>query len=378
VEIFIFSSVNWWSMTMKCIRTGGFFLPLCELAISLTMLAGCGNSTTPAPDGGDGLAADAGPEASAPPPAWPPASLQAMQFANFGDLGPGGTKDLSAWRSVGLNLDGGQGAGLRCQPQTGISPEVQQRGDNGIENSFGRNVVPVFDTSDPPLSINVDNSFAAGDTTLLLAFYDLPSAADAEHLQAAILLGAGADRPSDTPGTTTHRPLASSWTDGTGLWNLTSTALVSEDPVIPRTLLRGSLKTHQWASEPADILLVFPIQGASLPVTLHRGHLRGTFSPDHRQLHDGVLAGLLAIEEFVAQFTKFAPRFNTSFCAPGSVDFVVKTVFRPAVDTLIDGKVDPTRPCDAISFGMSFEAVSALPGQVIPPPLADSVACESH
>jgi hypothetical protein len=113
-------------------------------------------------------------------------------------------------------------------------------------------------------------------------------------------------------------------------------------------------------------------------VTLHHGHLRGTFSPDHRQLHDGVLAGLLAIEEFVAQFTKFAPRFNTSFCAPGSVDFVVKTVFRSAVDTLLDGTIDPTRPCDAISFGMSFEAVSALSGKVIPAPLADSVACENH
>src|SRR5262245_16038008 len=103
-------------------------------------------------DGGSGPS-DAGTDAL--PPATPTGNFALWHIylgdTDFNDvhvpcqeLDP--SKNPLCWRHIGMNLDGqvSNVASPHCDPYAGADPaKIKVDGDNGIDNSFGENIVPV-------------------------------------------------------------------------------------------------------------------------------------------------------------------------------------------------------------------------------------------
>jgi hypothetical protein len=68
---------------------------------------------------------------------------------DLGDEDPSGVVSSSAWRGIGYNLDGKCTTSTStdaCTLAAGAPLSVQDDGANGIDNSYGENLCPIFDT----------------------------------------------------------------------------------------------------------------------------------------------------------------------------------------------------------------------------------------
>ena len=125
--------------------------------------------------------ADAGPEVDAGSVGAPPKSALrqvslTMTRVNFGDSS---TPDsLNAWKQIGFNLDGKITTATStdvCQLVDDAGPAVQDDGRDGIDNSFGENLCPIFDALDDadPCSTGLSPTYvvtdASGSGTLTIA-----------------------------------------------------------------------------------------------------------------------------------------------------------------------------------------------------------------
>ncbi len=152
-------------------------LALC--AFSLHTLLACG-ATVSAPndgsaatsDAGDGAAtsnassdaADSGAETSAPP--------QAIAI-KFAFIKSGSSTDPKAWMNYGVNLDGlttTKDSQDVCKRAAGAPSGNQEDGTGGIDNSWGRNVMPVFYNLDPTSATGYLVADATGTGKLLLQY----------------------------------------------------------------------------------------------------------------------------------------------------------------------------------------------------------------
>src|SRR4029079_18094389 len=88
-----------------------------------------------------------------------------------------GTADNTAWKKIGYNLDGivsTKNGTNHCKVQAGGSKSaIQTDGDNGIDNSFGSNLVPIISTlaSDP--SKTISESLNDGSFTIMIRMKNL-------------------------------------------------------------------------------------------------------------------------------------------------------------------------------------------------------------
>ena len=133
-------------------------------------------STPPASDAAPALAAipDAGADADAAPP---PPSLGGRSFVAqnvfLGDTDLDGGADPNAWAQFGTDIDGidttdAESSGV-CTPVEGASPAVAIDGAGGIDNSFGKNVLPVFATLGASgFSTSLNDSIATGGPSLMV------------------------------------------------------------------------------------------------------------------------------------------------------------------------------------------------------------------
>lgn len=133
-------------------RSGG-------LAVSLAIvLASCGGRIA-----SDATVDASAPQSSAPPPASTCGARQAPAGApvlairlinmNLGDLDENGSLSDEAWRTIGFDIDGlctARGAAGSCAP--GGSFVTQEDGELGIDNAFGKSILPVLGTLAPDIS----------------------------------------------------------------------------------------------------------------------------------------------------------------------------------------------------------------------------------
>jgi len=107
----------------------------------------------------------------------PPEGAVAMTFAvNKLFLGStdrdGKPNTASGWKKYGFNLDGKVSTEKSedlCKPREGANPaNIYQDGEGGIDNSFGRNILPVVRAAAPDAESSVNQSILDGSFTLLL------------------------------------------------------------------------------------------------------------------------------------------------------------------------------------------------------------------
>jgi len=283
------------------------------------------------------------------------ATTLAVSELIFGD-GPSGE-----WKSVGFNIDGLVSTGVSkdvCKPIAGAVPTTPYPdGDNGIDNSFGKNLLPLILSLYPNWVSDINNGITGGYFTSLLKMECLPPEGDVP-LFTSRLFGA------------TELPMNPKW-DGTDMWPISPELL--SDPMDPNSSTvvfeNSSVLGQKYDSGTGEtFILTVPLKTmtdtTSIKLTLYAARTTMTLAADRKSATDGTIGGVLNTEEFVAEIKKVG--YLLGLCDTTLFNDLLNTV-RQASDILVDGTQDPNKECDGISMGLGFKMKQALIGEVAAP-----------
>ncbi|MEO7327971.1 MAG: hypothetical protein ABI193_05300 [Minicystis sp.] len=267
----------------------------------------------------------------------------------LGDTNPDGTPNkLNGWKQFGYNLDGKVSTASSqdlCQPYGGATAKnVYPDGDNGIDNSFGKNLLPIFQGIASDFSGNVNKGITQGKSTAtIFELTNLGSGSDQGSLLGRFYVGVPLGKP----------PLF----NGDDVWPIAKSSLT--DPAIPSsakvTFSDGSLSGDIWFSHAeggsvridmgGGFAITLDILDAVVDIHLDPAHASAT----------GTIAGVLDAAAFGEEFRKAAGSFDPSLCSGPTIESIINQV-RQASDILKNGKQDPNQECSGISIGLGFEA----------------------
>lgn len=117
-----------------------------------------------------------------------------------------------------------------------------------------------------------------------------------------------------------------------------------------------------------------PLSGDTWRIPLRFARVTMTVSADGTTASTGTLSGIVKTEDLVNELTKVAGRISTQLCSGSTLD-TIKTTIRQASDILADGTQDASRECDAISFGVGFDAVKVSVTGTSPDPAPTPDPC---
>jgi hypothetical protein len=334
----------------------------------LSFLAACGSDDT-SPGGTGGNAATGGVEDAegARPPAAPegagPADgtdtvVLAMNKLFLGDTDRNGTASTTAWKKYGYNLDGKvstKAAKDLCKPPKGGTPSsTYPDGDDGIDNAFGKTLMPIIGglANDPTGS--VQEAIDKGSFTIMLAFEKLGAGKDYNPLLTKLYGGATLDP-------------APKW-DGTDEWPLVPELLNNaSDPGSAKVQFPTSyVADNTWVSgSEGTVKLSISVQGYALSLNINKAIISAKLAADHKSASDGIIAGVLDTEQLIAELKKIAGNFDAGMC-DGTVFDGIANQLRGASDIMKDGSQDPSQTCDGISIGLGFDATEVKLGPIAP------------
>lgn len=293
-------------------------------------------------------------------------SALAVHLLRIGDQTPSGQPSATAWKSYGFDIDGKVSTPASvdlCQPAAGASKNsAYPDGDNGIDNSFGKNVLPIFLALASDLSTQINAAIDAGDFTLLTEIEGITPGATGTFVGKMYSGGFdGAGVPA--------------W-NGADAWSVRSDCLVGGDIDNPKAqfptsevLVDGS-GTRVWQSVgTAELQIELPVAGVPLTLTIHQARVTAVLADDNTTATSGIIGGVLDTEELVAQLAIVAGSFDPSLCPPSATFESIAQQIRQASDILADGTQDPGVTCNGISIGLGFEAEAATLGVVFDAPV---------
>lgn len=322
--------------------------------------------------GGSCCAGPPEPDPSAPTGAGPGMTFAISQMY-LGDLEPDGTPSQTAWQKYGWDIDGQvttKDSTYHCQPQEGGVPnQIKTDGDEGIDNSFGANLMPIFAGLASDFSYTFNEAMHEGALTYLWRIEGLGAALSYQHLRASVFIG----------GTYGGMP---SW-NGSDSWPVrcewmqectaSGTPQLGQGNDSTLVFADSYMTDGYWVSNgAADVPFMMPfIDGLwNMPMR----HVRAGFSilPGSGM---GVISGVMQTEQAIAELAKIAGSISTSLCSGPTFDSVAQQ-FRAASDIMADGTQDPSQMCTGISVGLGFDVVGANVGQVLDkePPQPDPCA----
>lgn len=322
------------------------------------------------------------PPSSQPPgpgPTNPPDGTGAAVFAlrrlYLGDTRPDGTPDaFNGWKYYGYDLDGIDassspwGVGLACKPLNNALPKTTGDAPGGIDNAFGRNLLPIFLGLSSDFAAKTNDSLATGGPNLLLDLEKLGAGSDYNPLQARVYQGAALG----------HTP---AW-NGSDAWPVSPESLWSAVDITSAklTIAASYVINGTWVAK-LHGELVIPTRAlgtgavATLDIPVRDPVITMDLLPNHEGATRGTIAGVVPLASFLTVITNLAATFDPSFC-PGGGSVTLQSILAnvsQSADILADGSQDPTKPCDGISLGIGFDATRVQLGSIAPPtpPLPD-------
>jgi hypothetical protein len=289
----------------------------------------------------------------------------AIRQLYFGDTDRQGRPSIAAWKHYGLDIDGKitmRDSTDVCRQAVGASKSTQEDGDDGIDNSFGLNILPIeLTTAGIDVTAKANDALGRGEErTTLILIRGLGSGPTYSPLTGGLFSALPLDAPA-------------SW-NGNDRFPIDTTVLgPSGDPKLAIT--RGYMSGRVFVS---GILpstkLTLPLIFGNDAVTINHVQIAMTISPDGKSATNGVISGVLPIDPFIEQLRSQAGSISSSLCTGAAFDSIAKQI-RQAQDILDDGTQDPSRACNAISIGLGFDATVALLGPLrSPPPVNDPCA----
>jgi hypothetical protein len=256
----------------------------------------------------------------------------------------------NGWRLFGLDIDGKSSTASStdvCQPAFGGAASVAYPdGPGGLDNSFGKNILPTFVQNIPALTSQANAALINGDFTILLRLGGLGAAPDQGSIPAKVYGGAFL---------TTSTPLF----DGTDCWPVAPESLSDPADIESAKLSfpQSSLTGDHWDSVgTGDLFLTLQVLGFQGHVTVHHARLVMDLDADHLGTQKGIISGVLDTEEFVAAINTLMSSFDPQNCANPPGVQAIDTIIRQASDLMKDGTQNPAATCDGISIGLGFKA----------------------
>jgi hypothetical protein len=319
--------------------------------------------------GSGGMAGSGGADGGMPDSGMPACAMGtrvafAVDQLFLGDTETDGTPNAAnAWKSFGFDIDGRlstQGSTGLCKPAAGgSSAAVYPDGNVGIDNSFGKNLLPIFLGLAADLATLNNEAIATGDYTYLLSIFNPDQEACATS--ASFFLG----------GDLGKEPLF----NGSDVWPIDASSLV--DPAKP-----DSAKTKFTITEleggtveagpPSQFNLLLNVAGFNMVIPIRQARMSFKFDPDFASISEGQIGGVIRTEDMVKEVARVAAAFDVAFCNPQNpaLQSVLNGV-RRASDIMQNGTQDPTKVCDGISIGLGFTMKPVKMGKVVvavPPP----------
>lgn len=350
------------------------------LALVTTVALGCGGGTHTTGSGGQGGSAS---NASSTTSSSSGSSSSSSSSGTGGMACPPGDSTVFAltkldwgegnagqWKSVGFNLDGIDTTTTftnLCQPNDGaMASMVFPDGNQGIDNSFGENLLPTLLGVDPTWVSDINTGITNGTFNVLLEVDCLPQAGDAPVLTTKFF---GATPLGSMPKF-----------DGTDKWPVEPELLTNpKDPesssiVFPASSVKGN--TFDTGKNQTMVLTIpvnSPNGTTSIKLTLYAAELTMTLSADRKSATGGMIGGVLNTQEFAAEIQKVAYLYN--LCGSSLIGGLITQV-EQASDILADGTQDTTKTCDGISIGFTFEMSQAQIG-IVGPAQTAGMTCPS-
>ncbi len=345
---------------------------LTRLAVGAATLALLGAGTSFAVTGcsSDGGAdADAGPGGSGSggkgqPPARPadgPATTDSgdRTFA-VNSLKLGGNNE---WKKLGYNLDDKSSTGKSqdvCKPVPGGLTSPHQDGDNGIDNSFGANVLESLEGVSPGIQKLANDSLASGAFTIMVQVRGLPAAAPAALTGLSGQLFAGGKYAETADGGLGAPPSFDKTTD----WPVLPSILTGSDIASGSKIKFANAYVADGTFVSGDrvaVSLSLKLAGVDLTLSVKNAVITG--KPGASEMTDGIISGFLITSEVADALRQVGPSLSESFCGDVGDKFI--DTLRTSSDMLSDGTNTNDRECDAISIGLGFTAKEiANPTQV--------------
>ncbi len=310
------------------------------------------------------------PDAGLPPNPGGPAPtgstdvIMAIHTLYMGDANRNGVESQTAWEGFGLNIDGMETTAVStdvCTLYAGAARVAQVDGPNGIDNSFGENILPILITvAGENYSATLNQAIDEGQSgTTLFALGDVGAGASYFPLAGAVFTAAA---PSTTP----------TWS-GTDLWPIDSSSVSGGSVTNPLVTFAQSYMTNRvWVSAPSSATESVPITffgTAAIPV--RHAQVLMTVAADNSTATNGIFAGVINTAEFVNTLQMVAGSISTSLCS-GQAFQSIATQIDQASDIMSDGTNAAGEACDGISIGIGFDAIAAhLGGVVTPTPTTD-------
>ncbi len=288
----------------------------------------------------------------------------------WGDTDRNGNVVSDAWKSFGYNLDHliSTPKGINhCRPVNGANPgAVKQDGNNGIDNSWGANIVPVAkELTGNEVSTTVTQAVLDGEGTLIVRLSNLGPEPTQSGVLTGIYFGAHLGGPPKL--------------DGSDLWPVTAESVNGGDLNGPKLFSASYMSDSVWVSgAPTDMTLSFPISGFGIALPLKHAVLtmQITGAGASAQASGGVIAGVVDTEVFIAELKRSFGALDASLCED-SVFQNIAQQYRAASDIMLDGSNgNPNQTCNGISLGLGFEVAPIQLGPVAPP-AAPSDPCTS-
>ncbi len=279
-------------------------------------------------------------------------TVLAVSKLSFGE-GPNGQ-----WKKVGFDIDNLVTSGAStdvCKPNAGGKPGVAfPDGDNGIDNSFGKNLLPQIVALYPTWTDDINNSVQTGVSTVMLKLECLPPTGDVPVLTTKLFGGAMLG----------YQPKF----DGTDKWPVRPELL--SDPLNPDSSTIVFDKCSVMGStfdsgNNAQFILSVPVNTqtntTSIKLTLNAARLTMILSDDRKSATGGIIGGVLNTEEFVTEVKKVGALL--SLCNNALFTSLLDQI-RQSSDIMADGTQDPNKTCDGITMGLGFELKEVQRGDV--------------
>lgn len=276
-----------------------------------------------------------------------------------------GAESVTAWQQYGVNLDGVATTtdfSAHCTPNQNASPKnIFPDGPGGVDNSWGRSILPIFKSlfGATDIEVTANLPIVMGRSTLLLDLADLGMGPTQAPVTLFGLLGTNLSA---------------------GSWEIAPESLTGATPdtskmTFPTAALNGNTLLASGGTLLVNVGLGVP--GPDVPVmrlTLHAATVRAALSADHGSISSGILGGVLDTEEFVTELERALPFVSADVCQGQVLDSIVNQV-RQASDILKDGTQSPGTTCNGISIGLGFDGALTTLGPVAMPAPPDPDPC---
>jgi len=262
----------------------------------------------------------------------------------------------NGWKQYGYDLDGLASTSTSndlCKPRNNASPKsLYPDGNNGIDNSFGHNILSIILNIASDASAKVNQGIGEGKFTIMLSMDKLGSGKSYKGVDTKLY--GGADLGS--------APLFT----GADKWPVIPELLKVETDITSAKVdfPNAYIVNNTWVSgSKGEVLLSLSVSGFTLQLPIASAILTMELSEDHKTASKGTIAGILPTEVLTSELKKIAGAFDPTLCKGPTIESIISQI-EQASDILKDGTQNKDSDCDGISIGLGFDAAIVQLGAI--------------